>query len=82
MNQFVWHVDCFLERVNKPTDSVLKFEKKKMHIKYVKLEGNRKVKLTSGAGNIFVEVFFPVSNTVERAKMSVAINIYNEQFIN
>jgi hypothetical protein len=40
------------------------------------------MKLTLGAGNIFVEVFLPVSNIVERAEMSVAINISNEPFVN
>lgn len=40
------------------------------------------MKLTVGAGNIFVEIFLPLSNIVERAKMSVAINISNEPFMN
>jgi hypothetical protein len=68
---------------NKPTDSVLKFENPLFyHFKYLKLECHRKVKLTLGAGNIFVEVFLPVSNIVEGAKMPVAINISNEPFMN
>jgi len=57
-------------------------KRKKLHIKFVKLECHRTVKLTLGAGNIFVEVFLPVSNIVKRAKLSVAINVSNEPFIN
>ena len=47
-----------------------------MNIKYAKLECHRKVKLILEAGNILVEVF------LERAQMSVAINISNEPFMN
>jgi len=75
-------VCLFLLGTGKQTDRLSSQVWKNLYIKYVKPECHRKVKLTVGAGNIFVEIFLPLSNIVERAKMSVAINISNEPFMN